>query len=245
MLTEAPAESGSTMSKAERSWEEADASTSRRPSFPVVCRVNGKPFAAEPSGATARQPAARRASSRPRIGRARMASSPSSSYEPPGASARKAVRNRAAVPALPTWSFARSRGMRPPRPTIRTVPAGSSSPTSKPSARRAAMRIRVSRLKRAPEKTVTPSARAARMSARLVMLFEPGTWATPRAGVVKGRMTRAGLMRAGPGPGGRRAPRRAGVAASRRRPVRWPCAVRPRGVRARGAPPPCAARWRA
>jgi len=52
------------------------------------------------------------------------------------------------------------------------------------------MRMRVSRLKSAPVNSVTPSASAARIRARLVMLFEPGTWATPRAGVWKGRMTR-------------------------------------------------------
>src|SRR3990172_3000390 len=95
-----------------------------------------------------------------------------------------AVRKRAAVPALATkTSSGRSRlpalGIRPPSPVTLIVrlasSAGSgSTPTSKPSLRSASTMPSVSSHQRAPRSVVLPSARAARMSALFVMLFDPG-----------------------------------------------------------------------
>ena len=234
MRMEAPAESGSTISNADSNWEDAEASTSSAPRRPAVCNVNGKCVAGWPSPRSARQPAPARASSRPAMGRARIASSPSISYTPPGASAKKAVRKRAAVPALPTCSRACAFGMRPPRPRMRMVWAASSAETAKPRACRAAMRMRVSRLKSAPVNNVSPSASAASNRARLVMLFEPGTCATPRAGVRKGVIVRVGLMPGGLGLGAARARRPAAGGLFPRRRLRGPAGAGPSGIRRRG-----------
>ncbi|MGO9477907.1 MAG: hypothetical protein ACLP7I_08185 [Limisphaerales bacterium] len=49
--------------------------------------------------------------------------------------------------------------------------------------------ICVSSLHSAPVKTVSPSASAARMSARLVMLFDPGTVISARTGLSSGTIS--------------------------------------------------------
>jgi hypothetical protein len=71
---------------------------------------------------------------------------------------------------------------------ILIVRAASFVSTLKPSCRSAATMMRVSRLKRAPCRVVVPFASAARISARFVMLFEPGNVTLPRTGRVNGTM---------------------------------------------------------
>ena len=130
----------------------------------------------------------------PAIGRWRMASSPSKKYLPFSDSVRKAVKKRAAVPAFPTCSLASLAGIFPARPITLMVWSGLSTSMVKPSCLSEVIKISVSRLKRAPRKRVSPSARAAKIRARFVILFDPGTWATPRAGEVNGLITIESLM---------------------------------------------------
>ncbi len=68
------------------------------------------------------------------------------------------------------------------------VQVDSSAVTLNPSAWSPAIMMRESRLKSAPVSLVVPSASAARTSARLVMLLEPGRSTTPWTGWVNGVM---------------------------------------------------------
>src|SRR5262245_2387021 len=79
--------------------------------------------------------------------------------------------------------------MRPPRPTTLIVAAASSPSIAKPSPPSAATMRSVSSLRSAFSITVGPSARAARISARLVMLFEPGTRTSARSGPPSGSIS--------------------------------------------------------
>ena len=107
---------------------------------------------------------------------------------------RKAVKKRAAVPALPTCNFASLAGIFPPNPTTLMVCNILLASTENPNSRNEVIKISVSRLKRAPRKSVSPSANAAKIRARLVILLEPGTWATPCAGEQNGLTTKDSLM---------------------------------------------------
>src|SRR5664279_2712559 len=133
----------------------------------LPCRVNGN---ASPS---IDAPSARRASSTVDIGRRRAAGSPSKVISP-FAVAANAGRKRMTVPASPQ--------------SITAGPASGAGSTSQsvvspvmswvitvPSARSAAAISSVSRLRRAPTSLDGPVAWAARISARLVRDFEPGT----------------------------------------------------------------------
>ena len=91
-----------------------------------------------------------------------------------------AARNRATVPALPTKISFGALGIRPPKPCTVIVrlhgSVGSAATVvSKPSNRSASTMICVSSLHNAPVSRTSPTANAARMSTRLVMLLEPGT----------------------------------------------------------------------
>src|SRR5664279_2762920 len=153
----------------ETNWEDALASMVTVPpgSAPVPCRVNGK---APPS---MEAPRARSASSTMDIGRRRAAGSPSKVISP-FAVAASAGRNRMTVPARPQSitagpdSGAGSTSQSAPSPVMSWV-------ITVPSARNAAAINSVSRLRRAPISLDGPVAWAARISARLVRDFEPGT----------------------------------------------------------------------
>ena len=109
------------------------------------------------------------------MGRCRMASSPSKKYLPFSERVRKAVKKRAAVPALPTCNLASLAGILPPSPITLIVCNALFASTENPSCFKEVIKISVSRLKRAPRKRVSPSANAAKIRARLVILLEPGT----------------------------------------------------------------------
>ncbi len=97
----------------------------------------------------------------------------------------------------------------PPQPSTAMASAMGSSSTLMPRRRRLSAIHLESSLKRAPRRTVRPSARAATIKARLVMLLEPGTL----TGAVEGRGLGLDLV----GQRSRRGPAAARPSAGRRR----------------------------
>jgi hypothetical protein len=93
-----------------------------------------------------------------------------------------AVRKRIEVPLLARDNSASPAGIRPPQPTtVSSVPSASAR-TSIPSRCNAPIITRVSSLSSAPCKYEVPPAKAAQISARLVILFDPGGRMVPTRG---------------------------------------------------------------
>ena len=105
----------------------------------------------------------------------------------PCAVAVKAVQKRITVPALPQNRSASSTGSRPRQPVTSATQPVSSTVTGIPRARRASNINRVSSAIKTPVSRLCPSANAAAISARLVMLFEPGGVTTASRGRPTGR----------------------------------------------------------
>ena len=160
------ANDGADSSRPETNCDDAEASIRTVPprTEPAACRVNGS---ASPSIAT---PSVRRASSTVSIGRRRAAGSPSKVMSPVPVAA-SAGRNRMTVPASP--QSIRAGPVSGAGVTRQVVASTSSMPA--PSARRPSAISWVSRLRRAPCRMLGAVAWAARISARLVNDFEPGT----------------------------------------------------------------------
>ena len=95
---------------------------------------------------------------------------------------RRAVRKRAAVPALPTSISASFFGILPPKPVIVIFLLSSSTKTGNPRRISASIKCLESSLKRHPFKTLRPLASAAIKRALFVILFEPGTLVTISCG---------------------------------------------------------------
>ena len=100
----------------------------------------------------------------------------------PSASAATAVMKRDVVPASPAWSRPAPLTSRPPVPTTRARSPPTDNVT--PSPARQSVIARVSSPRGTPVSSLSPSARAAQISARLAMLFEPGTSTTASSGPV-------------------------------------------------------------
>lgn len=154
-------------------WLDAPASIETPPPFnPSVFTTNGRAFFSPKNSKLA--PCDSRASISPAIGRERMGSSQSNLYFPPLRSAARAVTNLAAVPALPTCSCAHEFGGCPPGDSISMLFSKRLRFTTYPRRARQSAIISVSRENSAPSMRVLPPARAARIIARFVRLFEPG-----------------------------------------------------------------------
>ena len=166
-------------SSPETNCEEDEASMCTVPpgAPPRPCTVNGSP---PPSMST---PSPRRPSSSGAIGRARACSSPSKTTAVLPRAARGGT-NRSTVPASPQSIRAPGAGCRAPW-TVRSAP---SPVMSKPRVRSAPIIRSVSRLRSAPSIREAPppwaAANAARISARLVIDFEPGTVTVACTGVL-------------------------------------------------------------
>ncbi len=174
---------GATMRRADNNCVLAEASSwTLPPCRPIGERVAGKKLLLD----SIRVPCFSSASSNPFIGRLRICSVPSSVNSPPLRVAQNAVRNLAAVPATPTNRDAFSAGMTPVVPSTRILRASSSACTSNPSFFKQSTIWRESSLNKAPVKVTGWSAMHARISMRLVILFEPGTSTTPDTGLVYG-----------------------------------------------------------
>ena len=79
------------------------------------------------------------------------------------------------VPELPQASSASLAGTLPPQPVTSARQLASSSVIAMPSSPSAAIINRVSSANKRPRRMLVPSASPARISARLVMLFDPGS----------------------------------------------------------------------
>lgn len=107
------------------------------------------------------------------MGRSRMRGTPSSRYVP-ATPDNAAVRNRMVVPLFAQKRSADDLGNRPPPPVSSIDARSKSTRASSPSVRSASTMTRVSSLSRAPRRCERPCAKAAQISARFVILFEPG-----------------------------------------------------------------------
>ena len=90
--------------------------------------------------------------------------------------------NRVAVPESPVLISFGPGGMRAAQPSMCIVRFASSIAVSMPSARRASAQTRVSSERPTSSMWLVPSASAATMSARLVMLRDPGGRMEPHTG---------------------------------------------------------------
>ena len=168
---------GAASSSPETSCEDPDASSVTGPpgTLPVPCTVKGS---APRPPSSIDTPSVRSADSSAPIGRSRARGSPSNATAA-GVSAATAGRNRMTVPALPTSTLTAAPGAGLPGWTPTSVPR---SWMAQPRACSAPTAREVSRAFRTPRTTDGESLRAARMRARLVIDFEPGSRSVARTG---------------------------------------------------------------
>jgi len=194
-----PSAAAADISRAERYWLDTVPLTVTEPPFrpEVSTRTGGHPV---PASLRARTPRAARPSSRSWIGRSRIRGAPSMRYRPCPAATR-AVMNRVAVPDSPVLSSFGPGGTVPPQPETVMRQRVSSTATAMPSAASASAQTRVSSDRPTPSSTDSPWARAATMSARFVMLRDPGGRRRPHTGPGAGVISRtvmAKTVAAGP-----------------------------------------------
>ena len=136
-------------------------------------------------------------------------------------SAASGTANRAVVPDWLADTWAATPGSSPPQPSTSIVAAARSTRVVIPSPSRTLSIASVSSANRAPRRTLVPSARAAHTSARLVMLFDPGSTTVVSGGAASGVIGKGStsvMLRAAASTAGTRAP------SDRPGTVRpWPC----------------------